>query len=332
MFYRCYKLSMHLCKSLASIRPHTKTICFLNNIRNLLTSSNFEISNGYQPGVSSVCGRNHINEDRFLIRNVSDKVQFFGVFDGHNGSYVSEFVRKRLVILLEKNLSQKADDHLFEVVENTFLVSFEECQKEIEKHLRNENFKEKDIVGSTAVVALLTNQTYLSVANIGDSKAIVSEKGNPVELSIEHSPSNPHEAQRIEKRGGWIDWDSHFNPLVNGRLSITRSFGNLSLRSSGIVSKPTIQHRVVDNDSFLVLCSDGISHSITDREIVSIINQHKNPADACFDLTSTAQQYGSDDDVTAIVVPLNKWAVHFTDTSPVAYSMFRTMIGSRSGG
>ena len=189
-----------------------------------------------------------------------------------------------------------------------------------------------DIVGSTAVVALLINQNYLSVANIGDSKAIVSEQGKPIELSIDHNPSNPREVERIEKRGGWIDWDSHFTPLVNGRLSITRSFGNLSLRSSGIVSKPTIHHRVVENDSFLMLCSDGISHSITDSEIVSIINQHKNASDACFDLTSTAQQYGSDDDVTAVVVPLNGWAIHSTGGAPVVYSMFRTMVGSRSGG
>ena len=138
---------MHLCKYLIKNYPGSQFRYLQNSRRQLLVSSNFEVTNGYQPGVSSVAGRNHINEDRFLMKSISESVKFFGVFDGHNGYYVSEFVRNRLVELIEKNITGKLDDRLFEFVENAFHISFGECQLEIENRLKCiKDFKEKGII------------------------------------------------------------------------------------------------------------------------------------------------------------------------------------------
>ena len=86
-------------------------------------------------------------------------------------------------------------------------------------------------------------------------------------------------------------------------------------------------------DSFFVLCSDGITHAMTDEEVISIVSHHDTPVDAAHDLTSTAHQYGSHDDATAIVVPLGVWACgNINNNNNVDYSMIRTMVGGRSDG
>jgi protein phosphatase 2C family protein 2/3 len=57
--------------------------------------------------------------------------------------------------------------------------------------------------GSCALVALFVND-YLYIANVGDSRALLSSnKGGVITpLSEDHKPDLPSERQRIEKAGG----------------------------------------------------------------------------------------------------------------------------------
>lgn len=56
--------------------------------------------------------------------------------------------------------------------------------------------------GSTAVTAILINGQKLVVANVGDSRAVISKNGKPKQLSIDHEPSK--EKKVIESRGGFV--------------------------------------------------------------------------------------------------------------------------------
>jgi protein phosphatase PTC2/3 len=54
--------------------------------------------------------------------------------------------------------------------------------------------------GSTALAALV-HGTQLFVANAGDSRAVLSRRGRPVELSTDHKAVAAAEAVRIEAEG-----------------------------------------------------------------------------------------------------------------------------------
>lgn len=56
--------------------------------------------------------------------------------------------------------------------------------------------------GSTAVTAILINGQKLLVANVGDSRAVISKNGVAKQLSVDHEPSV--ERKEIENRGGFV--------------------------------------------------------------------------------------------------------------------------------
>lgn len=58
--------------------------------------------------------------------------------------------------------------------------------------------------GSTAVTAILINNKRLLVANVGDSRAVLSQDGVALQLSIDHEPGAPSEKVHIEDRGGFV--------------------------------------------------------------------------------------------------------------------------------
>ena len=56
--------------------------------------------------------------------------------------------------------------------------------------------------GSTAVTGILIDGQKLVVANVGDSRAVMSKNGVAHQLSVDHEPSK--ERKDIEKRGGFV--------------------------------------------------------------------------------------------------------------------------------
>lgn len=101
-----------------------------------------------------------------------------------------------------------------------------------------------DSSGSTASVVVLFHD-HLLVANIGDSRVILccstgtvnSSSSLPVRLTVDHTPYDVEERSAVESRGGFVTNDGVHR--VNGKLAVSRSFGDYSI-SSFISAKPDI--------------------------------------------------------------------------------------------
>ena len=78
--------------------------------------------------------------------------------------------------------------------------------------------------GCTATVALITT-LEIYVANAGDSRTVVCERGNAVELSKDHKPDLPEERIRIMKAGGEVS-----EGRVNGMLALSRAIGDFDYK------------------------------------------------------------------------------------------------------
>ena len=137
------------------------------------------------------------NEDRVSISQVIEKpscskfspwpkMSYFAIFDGHGGDECAEYLKENYLKFLVK----------------TFFKL--KCKEKLE---------ESDISGSCALVAVIfDNKLY--IANIGDSRAIMSiNGGNKIrQLTVDHKPDNLIEFERAIKNGSKIYLDDNDDP------------------------------------------------------------------------------------------------------------------------
>ncbi|NWH68269.1 PPM1K phosphatase, partial [Geococcyx californianus] len=182
--------------------------------------------------------------------------------------------------------------------------------------------------GTTATVALLRDGIELVVASVGDSRALLCRKGKAMKLTIDHTPERKEEKDRIKKCGGFIAWNSLGQPNVNGRLAMTRSIGDLDLKSIGVIAEPETKRVQLHHadDSFLVLTTDGINFMVNSQEICDFINQCHDPAEAAHVVTEQAMQFGTEDNSTVVIVPFGAWGKY--KTSEINFSFSRSFASS----
>lgn len=85
-------------------------------------------------------------------------------------------------------------------------------------------------LGATACLAYTTlnekSEKVLYVANIGDTRAVMSSEKRAVRLSMDHKATEPLEIERISKANGIIAKNR-----LGGQLAVTRAFGDFDLKT-----------------------------------------------------------------------------------------------------
>ncbi|KAL8199767.1 hypothetical protein R6Q57_013335 [Mikania cordata] len=262
------------------------------------------------PQCSSVIGRRREMEDAVSVElgfvdRSSKKFDFYGVYDGHGGSYVSNVCRERLHKLLAEEMVTRDN------WEGLMVDSFMKMDEEVVEcdHVGS--------MGSTAVVAVVGDEEIV-VANCGDSRAVLARGGTVVPLSNDHKPDRPDELERIEHSGGRVvNWNGQ---RVLGILSTSRSIGDQQLKPY-VIAKPEIMvTKREEKDEFIILASDGLWDVISNDLACHVVRKclegriicRKGSNDkkykimnAAVVLTELAMARGSKDNISVIVANLN---------------------------
>jgi len=216
-------------------------------------------------------------------------VGLFGVFDGHGGSRAAEFVKQNLFDNLLKHPKFLSD---------TKAAIVETYKQTDQEYLKAENNQHRD-AGSTASTAVLVGDRLL-VANVGDSRAVISRGGTAVPLSNDHKPNRTDERQRIEDAGGVVMWSGTWR--VGGVLAVSRAFGDRLLKRY-VVAEPEIQEEFICDDvEFLVLASDGLWDVVSNQDAVTMVQHIQDAEEAAKRLTEEAYKKGSADNITCVVI------------------------------
>ena len=95
--------------------------------------------------------------------------------------------------------------------------------------------------------------------------------------------------------------------LITEGEARTHQLKNIITRSVGVqeeVEIDTVVWKLQKGDSY-VLCSDGLSNMIEDHEIQEVVNENDTEP-AARKMVEMANQRGGDDNITAIVVEVQK--------------------------
>ncbi|CAL9039387.1 unnamed protein product [Musa banksii] len=259
-------------------------------------SQNRKFSYGY----ASSPGKRSSMEDFYETRidGVDGEiVGLFGVFDGHGGARAAEYVKEHLFSNLIRHPKFISD------TKSAIADTYRHTDSEF---LKSEISQNRD-AGSTASTAILVGDRLL-VANVGDSRAVISRGGKAFAVSKDHKPDQTDERRRIEDAGGFVMWAGTWR--VGGVLAVSRAFGDRLLKQFVVADPeiqawmPNLQYTIIVDHSleFLILASDGLWDVVTNEEAVAMIQSIEDPEQAAKRLLHEAYQRGSADNITCVVV------------------------------
>ncbi|KAF9368881.1 Protein phosphatase 2C 2 [Mortierella sp. AD011] len=189
-----------------------------------------------------------------------------------------------------------------------------------------------DSSGCTAITATFTSDNVLYVGNAGDSRAVLGSDGTAIALSNDHKPVNKEESRRIVAAGGFVEYGR-----VNGSLALSRALGDFEFKMNAtlgpddqiVTANPVImEHKLQEEDEFLVLACDGIWDCMSSQEVVTFVRKgisENIPLDTLCEMTmdhclasdSGLTGVGCDNMTMVIVAILNgktleEWYEHIT--------------------
>lgn len=256
---------------------------------------------GLRHGLSGMQGWRAEMEDAHIAENNMpiDGMSFYGVFDGHGGSMMSNDVVLKDSGLLSDFLASaaikgKQEDPkvLGEALRKSF-IDFDERKKPgfLDREERS---------GCTATTVLIT-KSHIICANSGDSRTVMCKDGAAVPLSFDHKPSNEGEKLRIEGAGGSVMMNR-----VNGDLAVSRALGDFVYKGNNDLPpekqmvSPEPEIIIKDRspqDQFVILACDGVWDVMSNQDACDFVlnNRLKYPdlgylceavLDRCLELNS----------------------------------------------
>ncbi len=246
-------------------------------------------------GITDIGQKRQKNEDSYLV---NDQIHLYIVADGMGGHVGGEFASKIAVSTVEEIVKGLDKD---EVYKSSYLAGDGEVDQSDEETLREaiaragsricqRAVEEPELKGmGTTATVLLLDKGKAFVAHVGDSRAYRVRNGSIEQLTEDHSLVN----EQIK------------SGLITEEEAKTHQLKNIITRSVGVQEEVEVDTFVFDvaKDDVFVLCSDGLSNMVDDREILNIVSQYDTET-AARTLVDLANQRGGDDNITLILVQI----------------------------
>lgn len=150
-----------------------------------------------------------------------------------------------------------------------------------------QQFEEFDGMGTTLVAALIHGHR-VTVVNVGDSRAYKVDSDGIHQITRDHSL-----VQMMVDRGELSPEVARTYP---GKNFITRAIGTESLVECDLY------HFDVRKGDYLLLCSDGLSNTMDEQEMLFEIVHGVKKQHCCQRLLNIAKNRGAPDNVTSILI------------------------------
>jgi serine/threonine protein phosphatase PrpC len=247
---------------------------------------------GYASDVG--CSRDH-NEDTLITfqgiqlgDDSSDPFGFFVVADGMGGHRAGEVASSLAARMVSCDVLQKVYlPYLLKETPSANMAPLTEV-------LRAAVQKANDLVhqqvpggGTTLTCALILGQRAY-VAHVGDSRAYLLTNYDIRQVTQDHSYVG-----RLIELGELSPEEAAIHPQ---RHVLYRAIGqgeNLDIDT---------YHQFLPPGSRLLLCSDGLSGVVSEKQISRIIVAANTPQEACDHLLATANEAGGPDNITAVLI------------------------------
>ena len=147
-------------------------------------------------------------------------------------------------------------------------------------------------MGTTIVFGIFSPPHSFYLANIGDSRAYLYRDKKLQLLTQDHSV-----VAQLVSQG-----------KITPQEAKTHNLRNIVTQALGIEIGMGCNQRKIDleDKDLIILCSDGLWDMLSDKAIEEIASKENNPEKLCSDLIEAAKKEGGQDNITVIVILVNK--------------------------
>ncbi|HJQ33192.1 MAG TPA: Stp1/IreP family PP2C-type Ser/Thr phosphatase [Pyrinomonadaceae bacterium] len=220
------------------------------------------------------------NEDSML----SDPAhRIFAVADGVGGAQAGEVASQTAIEVLQEAFANQHDD---EDVEDLMEIAIQRANDSIYRMSREQP---RFAMMATTIVALHLNGLRATVGHVGDSRLYSLSPSGQLKRETED-----HSLVEEEMRAGRLTPEQAANHP--GRNVISRALG-----AESAVEVDMRSFEFESGTTFL-LCSDGITRHIPDRELSTLLRDAQSLEAACEEMKRRCYERGAEDNLTAVVV------------------------------
>jgi PPM family protein phosphatase len=214
---------------------------------------------------------------------IADKGTLGVVADGMGGHQTGEVASQRAVSVFRSSL-QRSKAHPPAALARAAQAANLEIYAHALEHPEHRG------MGTTLTAVLVDDQVAL-VGHVGDSRAYLVREGRIEQLTHDHSwvADRVRQGLLTEEEARRHRWRN----VITNALGATATF------------KLDLQHFEVRVGDRLLLCSDGVSMVLPDELMRAIIERH-DPQEAADRLLAEANERGSPDNVTAVVLRIER--------------------------
>jgi serine/threonine protein phosphatase PrpC len=241
-------------------------------------------------GLTDIGRARHSNQDAFVLLDAYGCWIVADGMGGHAGGGVaSRIAVDAIAASIQRALKAAgSSSQAVEVRERVLRTAICDGHQAV----RREASKDPSLAGmGTTVVAVWANADPFpeaTVVHVGDSRAYLCRRNALTQLTRDHSL-----VEEYRRRGMLSSEDAEIHPL---RHVLSRALGpepHVEPDASTVPMEPGDR---------LLLCTDGLTKMLTDREIARILSKVEDISATCAELVAAANRRGGDDNVTVVVV------------------------------
>jgi serine/threonine protein phosphatase PrpC len=237
------------------------------------------------------------NEDRIYT---DEERALYLVIDGVGGQAAGEQAAEIALATVLAGIK-----HGDETSDDRIRAAIVDANNEI--HRRAQLESELSGMGCVLTLAVVKNGTA-TIGHVGDTRLYVWRDGKPLKVTHDHSPVGEQ-----EDSGELSEADAMRHPMRN---QVYRALGAMPRSVDDEEELVELHHVPIDDESALLLCSDGLTDLVPIDEIAYIVDLHqRDPAGVVQALIDAANRAGGKDNISVIFAAGKQFASR-VDSSP----------------
>lgn len=248
--------------------------CAVNTKRKYIMLKTFSITD--------IGRKRKVNQDFVYTQEnpIGNLPNVFIVADGMGGHNAGDYASKMTVEIMVEEMESSFEKNPVRI--------FEKAIETANERIRQKASEESGMEGmGTTVVAAACMGRYLQVANVGDSRLYVVNRGIR-QITRDHSL-----VEEMVRRGGIGREEAKNHPDKN---IITRAVG-----ASDTVEPDFFTVELEEGD-IVLMCSDGLTNMLEDEEIRMIMSGARDLVEKAQGLVEAANENGGRDNISVILI------------------------------